>query len=469
MALIQCHNCKKEIPVNAKYCTHCGVKINNSSTQIRDNGVRLLEEISIREIKGCIPVEVEAAGIYCVPTTDVYFLNCAFRSWSEKDISAILFDVFCYDIWGNELPPMQNVQILDLSVKRGETFGGSRRIVLTDINTRLVKIELKRIRFVDGTIEECIGEVERIPSIKDLSEYFTSQELCVQYIRETSSKSVMVPVQMNNFWRCACGRINTNDEKTCSLCAIGRENAFAALDEKYLHEKNMLYVEKRKAQQELERRLRTEREEQEQRRIEEQENEKKRQAQYELELALRKRNAALEEDKRRREIIERRRSNIKSILTLVGAILLVIAIILYGRYETYREEERNIAVGEMDDAFENVYADVVCINPTYYVVETEFKNDIQVGDPETSKIVCECTTVEGKIFWLSIPVRLYREMLEKIGSKNVSNNEMVRLTESIRVHGHMVKFERVADDVPEDMKDILVLSLFDRYDTITYD
>ena len=77
---------------------------------------------------------------------------------------------------------------------------------------------------------------------------------------------------------------------------------------------------------------------------------------------------------------------------------------------------QNISNIEMSVGLTNVYADVVTFEPQYIVTESIQK--LEYDASEIENVVCWCTTVEGKEFWISIPVDKYTEDVEGL-NKNI--------------------------------------------------
>ena len=443
-----CPKCKRALPSDSEFCQKCGTKLSlkSASEEIApsNNDKQLLFESDIMEIKGDAPVVIKSAHLFCSDDREKLFLCCKFQCLSDKAISALMVDVDCFDVWGNQLPTICDAQVLDLNAKRNEEFGYQRKISITDINTRSVKVKLKRIRYTDGTIVECAGEEVHIPEATPLSDHFDSAELVQQYIHEVSGRASFVPQKFGAFWMCSCGCINHQAEELCCSCGSNVCVAFDALDEAFLADKYAEYVaakqkQEEQARQEKEKLERAERESQEQR-----DRERLEQIQREKNIAIQKRIAAI-------EAIEKRNKIIKAVLIIVAIIVAVILIVNDAKESAYRNEERNIAVGEMRDEFNNVYADVVSFKPMYTVTTS--------GSVRSVRVICKCTTVEGTVFWLSIPDYSYTGTIEYRGENTTSGYDDQYFKEPIRVHGHMTTFENEADNPPAHLKDTLILSI----------
>lgn len=439
---LSCPKCKAVLPNDSEFCQVCGTKLSTTiiqKTMQPNDKEELFSEIEVMEIKGSNPVIIQSAHLYCSADKEKYYLRCNFKSLSKRVISALMIDVLCFDIWGSELPTIQDIQILDLSPQRDEEFTNVRKIPIIDVNTRTVKIKLKRIRFEDGTIEECSGEEIKVPKALPLDKYFNSQELTQLYIYATSCKAVSVPMQVGDFWMCSCGQINANDEENCIQCKCEKQIVFDALNTEFLEERHTEYEEKIREIEELRLLAKQKRQEEER------------------DLAIQKRIVAtMAENKRKKKI----KAIIISIIISISVILVAISMVETRRANVYRAQLRNFATETMEDSFTNVYADVVSINPMFYTYEqpTTVSYSRYEEDKRLNQVICHCKTVEGKYIWATFS---YREYPGINYSRNIDDYNMLTYSSQspMRLVGKVDTASQVNERLEFSLGDVFVLNV----------
>ena len=191
---------------------------------------------------------------------------------------------------------------------------------------------------------------------------------------------------------CSCGKINANFEKECVNCGCDKETVFNALDEDFLAERYSAYIENKRIEEE---KLKQEQERKrliEQQRQEELERQRVAEIQKERNLAILKRVAAT-------EAADKKKKKIKTIVICVIAVIVAIFIVKGIIDNTHNSELRNFATETMNDDYTNVYADVVSMEPEYFVYR-----DGSIWD-----VVCKCKTMEGKTIWVTFFYQYYPE------------------------------------------------------------
>lgn len=444
-----CPKCKRALPSDSEFCQRCGTKLSlkSASEEIApsSNDKQLLFESDIMEIKGDAPVVIKSAHLFCSDDREKLFLCCKFQCLSDKAISALMVDVDCFDVWGNQLPTICDAQVLDLNAKRNEEFGYQRKISITDINTRSVKVKLKRIRYTDGTIVECAGEEVHIPEATPLSDHFDSAELVQQYIHEVSGRASFVPQKFSAFWMCSCGCINHQAEELCCSCGANVCVAFDALDEAFLADKYAEYVAAKQKQEDQARQEKEKRERAERVRQEQRERERLAQIQKEKNIAIQKRVAAIEAENKRKKIIT-------AVIVVIVVAIIAVLIVQSARESAINSQLRNFATETMNDDYTNVYADVVSMEPEYFVTTKSGSSYLGI-----TEIICRCKTVEGKTIWVTINTWDYPGGSSYDEDKNEA--QYYSKTNPVRLTGTVTTAEKVVDRLENSIGNVFVLDV----------
>lgn len=190
------------------------------------------------------PVLLEAGALLKDSRTGAVLVQLKMRSVSAKPIRAVMVAVDAFDVSGAPLEGVAEYQYLDLSVPRDEPFGQHQAIVLPDANTRRASVRCTRVVFADGTSWEADPSAvwSPLPERTTLEEAL-SQELAEQYRRDTAACAQMLPQRCGSLWSCACGALNSAEEKVCHRCGLSLDAQLTALDETVLREHLAAYKE----------------------------------------------------------------------------------------------------------------------------------------------------------------------------------------------------------------------------------
>lgn len=108
----------------------------------------------------------------------------------------------------------------------------------------------------------------------------------------------------------------------------------------------------------------------------------------------------------------------------------------------------------------NIYADVVLFSVYGTVETTVYQNGFKLSSTDTL-VVCQCITVEGKEFWLSVPTWIYSHEIEGRGENYAIGYDSQYFSDPLRVVGRMRSFDTIAENVPAELKDTPVLQVID--------
>lgn len=159
------------------------------------------------------------------------------------------------------------------------------------------------------------------------------------------------------------------------------------------------------------------------------------------------------------ETEHKKKKTVKIIAILIAVVLAALLIINAARNEIHRSQLRNMATEQMDDSFINVYADVVSIEPVFFVYEYQTTSSgAPIGSGTLCEVVCRCETVEGKTIWATIFYHRYPN-----GNYSLRESDYKPLSYSsdnpIRLTGSIVTSRHVAEDMEYEIGDVFVLSV----------
>lgn len=152
------------------------------------------------------------------------------------------------------------------------------------------------------------------------------------------------------------------------------------------------------------------------------------------------------------EMTNKKNNKITTISAIIIGIIVIVIIALGTIKEmhdrAYREEFRNFATESMDEHFTNVYADVVYIEPQYFL----YKNY------DLWEIICKCKTIEGKTIWTTI---FYQYYPENNYSKDENNYKPYQYSanDPMRIIGSVDTAKQVADELERDIGNVFVLDV----------
>ena len=152
--------------------------------------------------------------------------------------------------------------------------------------------------------------------------------------------------------------------------------------------------------------------------------------------------------------IQKKKKLITIVIIAVIVAFITVLIINSAIKSAHNNELRNFATETMSEDYNNVYADVISIEPEYFVY-TSFNN----GAYNLSEIVCKCITVEGKTIWAAIDVYEYPDgsSIEERNEPQYYSKENPR-----RIFGRVQTSKQVMDKLVNSIGNVLVLDVTQR-------
>jgi len=171
------------------------------------------------------------------------------------------------------------------------------------------------------------------------------------------------------------------------------------------------------------------------------------QTQGDLKLALQQRVSV-------KEAADKKKAIAQTVVVLVIVVAIVVCIILSVQKSAYNGELRNFATEEMRDEYTNVYADLISMEPEYFVYTTY--NNVKISE-EITDIICKCTTIEGKTVWVVFKTWEYPGGSSRSEAKNKAY--YYSKTEPLRVLGQVRPARQVVDKLENTIGSVYVLDV----------
>ena len=146
-------------------------------------------------------------------------LNIDFMNTSEDVISAVLFSIHGFNVFGDlvYINEKDSFEILkqDLSMRPGNTC--SIKTELPDADIRRVEIEVKKVCLVNGIVEEN-NEIKYVETNREIL-----NEKYLGFAKQENKKARYYAIMKNEYWQCVCGFVNIGN--TCKICGMAKKAA----------------------------------------------------------------------------------------------------------------------------------------------------------------------------------------------------------------------------------------------------
>lgn len=165
------------------------------------------------------PVVIAAGALQKDNQTGKVFAQLKIRNIQNKSIKAATVKITPFDTAGKPLGEIVDYQYLDLSVGRDSDFGQKTPVMLKEAATRSFAVSVSEVIFSDNSIWTASNEAWEPLSVPVTPEKeFTDGELVKQYRIKYGADCKCVFKKEKDLWRCACGAVNHNSEKSCHSC-----------------------------------------------------------------------------------------------------------------------------------------------------------------------------------------------------------------------------------------------------------
>lgn len=166
------------------------------------------------------PVIIVAGALLKDNGTGNVLAQLKLKSISNKNIKAVTVSVSAFDTFDAPLGEAVSYQYLDMNAARGAEFGAKKAIFLPDATTRKFSAAVTSVAFADNSVWKASGAPwEPLPVRKDLLPMLDNDyELWVQYRIQYGRDCDYAPEAHKDFWYCACGALNHQEEANCHSC-----------------------------------------------------------------------------------------------------------------------------------------------------------------------------------------------------------------------------------------------------------
>ncbi len=174
------------------------------------------------------PVEVLQGALIMDSLVGQHCLQLSLLSSTDKRISSVYLDIFCYDDQGEPIfeEPV-SVIYKELRNSKGIAFGEDETHYLRSGRVASVKCFVTRVVYGDGKVWRSQEEPVQI-SAHDFDELGDELKAIFNEILKNSFYSSIdteykfLPRQDEHFWVCTCGRANENESSSCQRCSMNR-------------------------------------------------------------------------------------------------------------------------------------------------------------------------------------------------------------------------------------------------------
>ena len=172
---------------------------------------------------------------------DQLYVRFAFRQYSDAVLTAVLADLICFDVWGNETERLEGAQFLDLHANRMTPFGQTAPALLQNANSRDIRLTVRSVICAGGDRTDCSDAGEPLPAAEPLAERLGGGDLTAQYRRDTVEKAAFAPDERQTLRRCCCGAYYDAARPKCPDCGVSFERACSLLDPAVLGDRLSAY------------------------------------------------------------------------------------------------------------------------------------------------------------------------------------------------------------------------------------
>ena len=185
------------------------------------------------------PVELIRGAILIDNQTQKTVLQLKICNNSQKCIKSVHLTIESFDETNEALSENNKTDFIyqDLDQSPHSFFGDQVPIELPDKRIRKVNVQFIKVMFVDDSIGEISNNHLEIPEGKYISDLSLDirGELYRLISDNPTSPMVYIPEDnINGFWRCTCGKLNSEKSQNCVRCNRDKNSQFKIINFEFL-------------------------------------------------------------------------------------------------------------------------------------------------------------------------------------------------------------------------------------------
>lgn len=170
------------------------------------------------------PVALCSITFFKKPDDGKLYVTALFQNEQSNEISAASVKILCYDTSRKPLPQTVTYTYEQLSCTRNGYFGESCDIEIINTHTRFVEIVLVSVTDINGSEWKNTKEKKFDISLFQQNIYTSLDNLYPAFHKVCKEQHInpeplmFEPKFTSDYWLCACGCLNWNNEKHCAFC-----------------------------------------------------------------------------------------------------------------------------------------------------------------------------------------------------------------------------------------------------------
>lgn len=184
------------------------------------------------------PVLLEKAALLYDNTKELHVLQFKFRNLQSQIIETMRVRITFPESARSPSTVPIHYQYDNLRASINEHFGAQFPIYLPAGNAQGYQVTIQSITYADGSRWDGTAPLVPLPSADYLAQLGEFKETFIQEVHNIKQVScINLPTELQDFWYCVCGTLNTKNATHCVSCCIPKETVFSLKDPDFLKER----------------------------------------------------------------------------------------------------------------------------------------------------------------------------------------------------------------------------------------